>query len=107
MMRRIAMFALLLPCIMIGTASAGLDEGRNALQKGDYATALIELKPLADKGNPEAQFLLGTMYASGHGVPKDDKQTAEWYRKAAVQGFALGQTNLGYMYRDGQGVPQD
>ena len=31
----------------------------------------------------------------------------KWLRKAAEQGFAIGQSNLGVMYREGNGVPQD
>ena len=31
----------------------------------------------------------------------------KWYRKAAEQGHAWGQSNLGWMYANGRGVPQD
>ena len=37
----------------------------------------------------------------------NDKESAEWYRKAADQGNALGQYNLGYMYLIGEGVEQN
>src|SRR5208282_471384 len=51
--------------------------------------------------------LLGVLYATaGDGVPQDDKQAAEWYRKAAEQGFAKAQKNLGDMYFLGRGVEQ-
>ena len=30
-----------------------------------------------------------------------------WYRRAAEQGHASGQTTLGVMYAEGQGVPPD
>jgi TPR repeat protein len=107
MMQRVGIFALLLPYIVIGTAFARLDEGRDALEKGDYATALSELRPLADQGNPTAQVLLGDMYLTGQGVPQDDKQAVEWFRKAAEQGFAIAQNDLGFMYDNGRGVPHD
>src|SRR4029077_6667255 len=61
----------------------------------------------AEKGKAEAQDSLGTMYAEGRGVPKDDKEAVKWYRLAAAQGNAHAQTNLGGMYANGQGVPQD
>ena len=32
------------------------------------------------------------------------KRAADWYRKAALQGFPYAQINLGTMYRDGKGV---
>ena len=35
------------------------------------------------------------MYASGEGVPEDDKEAVKWYRLAAEQGYAQAQYNLG------------
>jgi TPR repeat protein len=49
-------------------AFADLGAGLQAFCKGDYATALNELLPLAKQGTPEAQFSLGFMYSHGQGV---------------------------------------
>ena len=46
-------------------AFADLEAGRLALKNGDYATAIKELLPLANKGNASAQALLGDMYHDG------------------------------------------
>ena len=78
-----------------------------AYQRGDYATAIRELRPLAKQGNANAQFFLGLMYDKGRGVPQDDAEAVKWSRKAAKQGYARAQNDLGVMYNDGQGVPQD
>ncbi len=85
---------------------AGVDEGLAAYDKGDYKTALKELKPLAEQGNPKAQFKLANIYRS-EGVQQDYKQAIVWFTKAAEQGFAEAQNNLGNMYANGQGVPQN
>ena len=61
---------------------------------------------VAEKGDAEAQCLLGELYA-GEGVTKDEVEAAKWYRKAAEQGLALAQNNLGVMYDHGLGVPMD
>ena len=53
------------------------------------------------------QTLLGEMYEDGSGVPQDDAQAVQWYRKAADQGYAKGQFKLGWIYDQGRGVPQD
>ena len=50
---------------------------------------------------------LGLCYAFGWGVAQDFIKAAEWYTKAADQGFPHGQTNLGRCYLDGEGVTQD
>lgn len=61
----------------------------------------------AQKGDANAQFELGLMYASGDGVPKDSTEAVKWYRKAAEQGHARAQYSIGYMYYIGDGVPKD
>ncbi len=88
-------------------AGAGWGEAEAAYQRGDYATAIRELRPLAEQGDGDAQNNLGTMYDYGQGVPQDDAKAVKWYRKAAEQGNAGAQYNLGVMYGNGQGVPQD
>ncbi len=82
-------------------------EGIAAYERGDYATALKEFRPLAEQGDASAQFSVGTMYESGLGVPQDFAEAAKWYRKAAEQGHAKAQSILGVMYHSGDGVPQD
>ena len=86
---------------------AGFDEGAAAYQRGDYAAALRELRPLAERGRAEAQLGLGAMYANGQGVPQDYREAVRWYRKAAEQGDARAYFALGLTYDVGQGVPQD
>ncbi len=54
-----------------------------------------------------AQFNLGEMYYFGKGVALDYRQAVYWYRKAADQGYANGQSNLGFMYGNGKGVALD
>ncbi|MFQ5563803.1 MAG: tetratricopeptide repeat protein, partial [Parvularculaceae bacterium] len=66
--------------------------------------ALIEA---AETGDSDIQYVLGTMYQFGLGVPQDYGKAAQWFRKAAEQGLAGAQNNLGIKYDNGQGVPQD
>ncbi len=54
-----------------------------AYQRGDYATALREFRRLAEQGDAEAQFNLGSMYYHGYGVPQDYVQAHMWYKLAA------------------------
>ena len=74
---------------------------------GNYAEALAALKPLAERGNADAQLRLGKSYAEGHGVVHDDARAAIWYRKAALQGNAEAQLRLGELYASGHGVPHN
>ena len=51
----------------------------------------------AAKGNAEARTLLGAMYWSGEGVPRDHKEAARLYLLAADQGYARAQNDIGFM----------
>ena len=99
---------LFMACAMTTPALAGQREDADAAYiRGDYTTAAAILYLLADQGNADAQFALGTMYSNGRGVPQDYAEAVKWYRKAADQGTVGAQFNLGLMYSAGQGVPQD
>ena len=103
--------ALVLLVVALGFAPQAVadphDDGVAAYERGDYATALRLLRPLADQGDATAQHNLGVMYFYGRGVPQNYAQAVSWYRKAAEKGDADAQHNLGFMYHHGHGVPQD
>jgi uncharacterized protein len=90
--------------VVAGPAAYAVSE---AISKSDYATALRLARPLADRGDAEAQFWLGVLYHDGEGVPQDYETAVKWYRKAADQGFASAQHNLGFMYWFEEGVPKN
>ncbi len=69
--------------------------------------ALDSRRAAAEQGDPDAQNVLGEMYARGEGVVKDFRHAAKWYRLAAEQGHGPAQLNLGLAYADGLGVPGD
>ena len=93
--------------LVAGDARAGFDEGLAAYNRGDYATALREFRPLAEHGDADAQFYLGFMYRRGVGVTLDYAEAVRWFRMAAEKGDANAQNSLGAMYGKGLGVPQD
>ncbi len=77
--------------------------------KTDLAPAaqFVACRAAAEQGNVYAQFLVGSAYRFGDGVPQDYAEAMKWYRHAAEQGYADAENALGTMYRHGQGVPQD
>jgi len=75
------------------------------LMGDDAAKKKFEVvKAKAEKGNKDAQTLLGLYYDEGQGVLEDDKEAVKWYRKAAEQGNTMAQNKLGLMYDYGEGV---
>ena len=98
---------VLLVSVVVGSPGwAGADEAMQAYDRGDYATAFREWLPRAQQGIVEAQYNLGLLYAQGQGVPQDDSQAIQWFRRAADQGYAPAQYSLGVMYTEGRGVSQ-
>jgi uncharacterized protein len=83
---------ILLLSIAAPVAAAEYDD---AYARGDYATTLRLVRPLADRGDADAQYRLGFMYAHGEGVTQDYVFAVIWYRKAAEQGYGDAQYVLG------------
>jgi clan AA aspartic protease (TIGR02281 family) len=105
---RVALAAWLIVAVFIVNAVAGAsEEGVHAYNRGDYATAMRNLRPLAERGDANAQAFVGFMYQGGHGVRRSSAQAALWYRRAADQGLAVAQSSLGTMYFLGDDVPQN
>ena len=101
------LFALGIIVLAIPANAGPYEDGIEATQQGDYATALQLWRPLAEQGHALVQSHLGYMYENGKGVPQNDAKAVKWYRKAAEQGYIYAQFNLGVMYANGQGVQRD
>ena len=84
-----------------------LTDAKRAFESGNYSEAVKLFTPLAQQGNPFAQFKLAVIYRKGQGVQQDYQEALKWNRRAAEQGFAKAQNNLGAMYANGHGVTQD
>ena len=61
----------------------------------------------AERGSVQQQIELGAAYLAGRGVPRDEKQAAYWYEKAANAGDPGAQQQIGFFYQAGFGVERD
>ena len=73
----------------------------------DLEKAIKWYRMAAEQGYATAQFNFATMYSTGEGVPKNNKEAFKWYRKAAEQGHATSQVAIGKMCEKGGSVPKD
>jgi len=87
--------------------SASIESATTAYHRGEYIRAINTLTPMALRGNPKAQALLGFMYENGFGAPQAYEAAADLYLRAAIHGNPFGQAMLGLLYDKGHGVPQD
>lgn len=63
-----------------------LNEGIANFKVQNYRQAFIRLLPLAEKGNPDAQYAIGYMYYYGQGVVEDRGKALYWIKCAAEHG---------------------
>src|SRR6476469_622170 len=92
----------LVAAVMAGLMSAPLcaqsvKAGIDAWQKADYSAAVAIWRPLAERGDADAQFNLGQAYRLGRGVPISLGQAKSWFERAAASGHLDAQTTLGLL----------
>jgi TonB family protein len=88
-------------------AQASVESGIDAYSGGDYARAIHDLLPLAEKGNGDAEYYVGLMYADGQGVLKNDATALNWLLQAAGNANAKAQQKLADIYAFGKGVSEN
>jgi len=71
--------------------------GIEAWQGGDYATAVSNWRPLAEKGDADAAFNLGQAYRLGRGVVVNLAAAQTWLERAAKGDHLDAQTTLGLL----------
>ena len=79
-------------------------KGLTAYRNGDYITATIEFYPLAEKGNMNAQYFMGSIYEE---TSPYHEMAVKWYHLAAEQGHVGAQYSLGLKYSSGKGVAKN
>jgi len=89
---------LCLPLLWSSPLSAqSVKAGIEAWQRADYGRAVAIWRPLAERGDADAQFNLGQAYRLGRGVPTDLAEAQDWLGRAAEQGHVDAQTTLGLL----------
>ena len=72
--------------------------GLRWFDRGAFELAQKSWEPLANAGDCDAQFRLGTLYFLGSGVQPSDETARHWWLVAANQGQAFAQSLLAVMY---------
>ena len=91
---------LALAALGIVLVTAAYYEWREPLpfdEKNPVSMKAPNIRAHAKRGNPDAQFALGSLYAHGdkwQGIPEDANQAEEWLKKAASAGHALSAYTL-------------
>ena len=87
--------------VLLGTSAPlcaqSVTAGITAWQHSDYEGAVRIWQPLAEKGDPDAQFNLAQAYRLGRGVPINLAMAQTWLKRAALQGHVDAETTLGLL----------
>jgi TPR repeat protein len=78
-------------------AAQSVKAGIAAWQKQDYSAAVAIWRPLAEKGDADAQFNLGQAYRLGRGVSLNLAVAQTWLERAANSGHVDAETTLGLL----------
>ena len=97
MNRRYLLAAALLIATAASASAQSVRAGIDAWQRADYAHAVAIWRPLAEKGDADAQFNLGQAYRLGRGVAINLAAAKSWFERAANQGHVDAQTTLGLL----------
>jgi TPR repeat protein len=89
--------ASLVAAVAVPALAQNVKAGIEAWQQADYSRAVTIWRPLAEKGNADAQFDLGEAYRLGRGVPINLGAAATWFERAAKQGHLDAQRILGLL----------
>lgn len=95
--------AVVIAGLLSGCAVDGLTLGRQAVDRGDYQTAMNHFAAEAQSGNPRAIYNLEIMSLAGAGAPADREQAIRLFTLAARMGLPAAQVELANL---GAAVPQ-
>jgi len=108
---RFRLSAAILAGALLAACSSGpppnMDTVKKLVAEDRTFDALATLIPLAQKGDPEAQYELAGFYHYGYVGANDYGKALKWYRASARQGYADAMVGLSVMYLGGQGVLKD
>ena len=86
-----------LPAAVAQPAPGDVRAGIDAWAAQNYDEAIRIWRPLADRGDPDAQYNLAQAYFLGRGVPQNMVLAEQWYARAARQGHPEATANYGLL----------
>ena len=78
-------------------ADADVRAGIDAWAAQNYEEAIRIWRPLADRGDADAQYNIAQAYFLGRGVPQNMTLAEQWYERAARQGHPEATANYGLL----------
>lgn len=93
--------------MMPGSTPAVTGQQAGTLDLPPATVGPLSLRLAAAKGDPSAEFEVGSRLAEGKGTSQNLKEAHRWYQRSATRGFAQAQYRLGTLFERGLGIQQD
>ena len=103
----VALIAACLGYLILESRTRELEEAVVAFKSGMFDDAIPILTRYAERGNENAQRLLGLAYAKGHGVARDPERARELISRAETSSAAATFFAIGEDFEKGTRVPRD
>jgi uncharacterized protein len=84
-----------------------LASGIAAYESKQFSRAAGLLTPVAESGDPQAQYRVAIMAQNGLGMQANPPLAYRYMQAAANAGLGVAQHGLGFMYLEGECAPQD
>lgn len=75
--------------------------GSSAFKKKRYAQAITQMRPLAEKGYKNADYLLGMSYLLARSPHQNSPEGLKLVEKAASRGYPAAEMSMGVLFTDG------
>lgn len=95
-----AILILIMLCVFAAgcvSPQARLAQAKKSFEDQNYRVAYQRLKPLAERGIPDAQYALGYLYYYGLGAVENRELGRQWIQLAADAGYEPAQRALTIM----------
>lgn len=93
--------------LLIAILALSMSFTHSAFAEAKGTQEFQKLMNAAKKGDAEAQYWLGAMYADSESPQKNLKEAVKWFRKSAEQEFEAAQYMMGIVYESGMAVKRD
>lgn len=88
--------------LSFGSAQADIQQGLDAIDQGDYASAADQFTAELEEGNAEGAFYLGRMLELGLGTEANLVDAVQLYQRAVEGDVAAAKNRLGLLFLEGR-----
>jgi len=103
-MKKLLVLFLVVAGVSVMLSGCGKKDVKKSKKSLASTVAIDFIRQAAEQGDAKSQYDLGSCYANGIGVEKNQLEAFNWWYKAAMQNYAQAQYEIGSCYEKGFGT---